>query len=72
MADRTPRLTPTELKVLNLIRAGFSSRDTGSRLTISERTVNFHLANIYDKLQVNNRIQAIRAAERLGILEVGA
>ena len=69
MADRKPRLTPTEAKVLSLVGEGLSSVEVGTRLTVSRRTVDFHLANIFDKLQVNNRIQAIRAAERLGLLE---
>ena len=35
---------------------------------MSKRTVDFHLANIYDKLQVNNRVQAFRAATRMGLI----
>ncbi len=37
-------------------------------MVVSKRTVDFHLANIYQKLQVNNRVQALRAATRLGLI----
>ncbi len=65
---RGVRLTPTEVKVLSLIAQGHSSKEAADRLVVSKRTVDFHLANIYDKLQVNNRMQAVRAAIRLGLI----
>ena len=37
-------------------------------LFVSKRTVDFHLANVYDKLHVNNRVQAFRRATRLGLI----
>ena len=46
----------------------FRSREAAEELVVSKRTVDFHLANIYDKLQVNNRVQAFRAATRLGLI----
>lgn len=65
---RGVRLTPTEIKVLGLIAQGKSSKEAAEKLVVSKRTVDFHLANTYDKLQVNNRIQALRMATRLGLL----
>ena len=67
-STRGVRLTPTELKVLSLIAQGLSSKEAAERLVVSKRTVDFHLANIYDKLQVNNRVMALRVAVRLGLI----
>lgn len=65
---RTVRLTKREIEVLSLIAQGNSSKEAADALFVSKRTVDFHLANIYDKLQVNNRVQAFRAATRLGLI----
>lgn len=62
------RLTNKEIEVLSLIAQGHSSQEAADELFVSKRTVDFHLANIYDKLQVNNRVQAFRAAMRLGLI----
>jgi DNA-binding CsgD family transcriptional regulator len=65
---RGVRLTPTEVKVLSLIAQGHTSQEAADRMVVSKRTVDFHLANIYQKLQVNNRVQALRAATRMGLI----
>jgi DNA-binding CsgD family transcriptional regulator len=65
---RKVRLTKREIEVLSLISQGHSSKEAAEALFVSKRTVDFHLANIYDKLQVNNRVQAFRAATRLGLI----
>lgn len=65
---RAVRLTKREIEVLSLIAQGNSSKEAADTLYVSKRTVDFHLANIYDKLQVNNRVQAFRAATRLGLI----
>ncbi len=67
-AKRAVRLTKREIEVLSLIAQGHSSKEAADVLFVSKRTVDFHLANIYDKLQVNNRVQAFRAATRLGLI----
>lgn len=66
--SRYVRLTKREIEVLSLVAQGNSSKETADTLYLSKRTVDFHLANIYDKLQVNNRVQAFRAATRLGLI----
>lgn len=62
------RLTPMEVKVLQRIALGLSSKEVAEDLVINKRTVDFHLGNIYDKLEAKNRVQAIRTATRLGLI----
>lgn len=62
------RLTPTEVRVLSLIAQGHSSQEAADKMVVSKRTVDFHLANVYQKLQVKNRVQALRVASRLGLI----
>ena len=66
--DRSVRLTKRELEVLFLVIEWKSSKDVADALYVSKRTVDFHLANIYDKLQVSNRVQAFRRATRLVLI----
>lgn len=61
-------LTKREVEVLTLVIEGHSSKEVADMLYVSKRTVDFHLANIYDKLQVTNRVQAFRRATRLGLI----
>ena len=53
-------LTTREHDVLALVAQGFSSREIGSRLFVSETTVKTHLANLYGKLGVYSRVQLAR------------
>lgn len=66
------RLTKRELEVLTLVIEGNSSKEAADILCVSKRTVDFHLANIYDKLQVTNRVQAFRRARKLGLIPQSA
>ena len=62
------RLTKREIEILSLIVEGHSSKKVAELLFVSKRTVDFHLDNIYEKLQVSNRMQALQRATRLGLL----
>jgi len=62
------KLTKREIEVLTLVIEGKSSKEVADMLYVSKRTVDFHLANIYEKLQVTNRVQAFRRAARLGLI----
>ncbi len=62
------KLTKREIEVLTHVIQGKSSREVAEQLFVSKRTVDFHLANVYDKLHVNNRVQAFRRATRLGLI----
>ena len=68
--ERVVRLTKREIEVLTLVLEGKSSREVASSLYCSKRTVDFHLARIYEKLQVSNRVQAMRRAAMLGLVDV--
>jgi DNA-binding NarL/FixJ family response regulator len=66
---RGPRtLTARELMVLRLMASGLSNRDIASALSISERTVKFHVTAILNRLGADNRTQAVALATRRGIL----
>ena len=63
-------LTPREKEILQLMSEGLPNKTIASRLSISERTVTTHVANIYSKLHVNNRVSAIQEAMRRRILNI--
>lgn len=68
--DRVVSLTKREAEVLSLVLEGKSSREAAAALVCSKRTVDFHLARIYDKLNVSNRVQAMHRATLLGLIDV--
>ncbi|MBO0778665.1 MAG: response regulator [Ktedonobacteraceae bacterium] len=61
-------LTARELEVLRLLGRGLRNKEIAARLYVSERTVNFHLANIYQKLNVSGRTEALSRAMELGLI----
>lgn len=61
-------ITTREQEVLRLLWEGQSNREIASSLYISESTVKTHLSNIYEKLSVNNRIQATTRAIELNLI----
>ena len=61
-------LSERELEVLQLVAEGLSNREIGERLFLALSTVKGHNRNIYDKLQVQRRTEAIARARELGIL----
>ena len=61
-------LSERELEILAAIAEGLSNQEAARRLYISERTVKWHASNIYSKLQVSNRTEAVAKARSLGIL----
>lgn len=63
-------LTSRELEVLQLIREGYRNKQIASQLAIAETTVNFHIKNLVDKLQANDRTHAVTIALRRGILQI--
>jgi DNA-binding NarL/FixJ family response regulator len=62
-------LTNRELEVLGLIRDGYRNKQIANQLAIAETTVNFHIKNLVDKLQANDRTHAVTIATRRGLLQ---
>jgi DNA-binding NarL/FixJ family response regulator len=64
---RSP-LSERERSVLRLVAAGQSNKQIAHALSISERTVKFHVTSILNKLNADNRAQAVALASRQGLL----
>ena len=61
-------LTPREIDVIRLLAQGLPYAQLADQLQISENTLKYHIKNLYSKLQVNNRMQAVTAARNNGII----
>jgi LuxR family maltose regulon positive regulatory protein len=61
-------LSEREIEVLKLVAAGLSNQEIAVRLYLSLRTIKFHTGNIYGKLGVKSRIEAVSKARSLGLL----
>lgn len=64
------RLTRREREVLVVAAEGLTAREIADRLGVRERTVTTHLARIYGKLGVGNRLAALRIAARSGLVSL--
>ncbi|MBM3146041.1 MAG: response regulator transcription factor [Chloroflexi bacterium] len=62
-----PELTDREREILGLIAQYRSNADIADHLTLSEKTVRNHVSNIFNKLQVADRVQAILRAQEAGL-----
>ena len=62
------KLSEREREILRLVATGYTSGEIGKRLTISAQTVNTHIKNMYRKLQVRTRAQAVNLASMRGLL----
>jgi DNA-binding NarL/FixJ family response regulator len=69
-AQAPPQLTERELEVLQLAAGGHTNREIGNRLSISARTVQVHLSNVFGKLGVGSRTEAVLYAVRRGWLSL--
>lgn len=68
MGEPLPRLTSRERDVLELVAGGLSNREIAAHLYLSENTVEAHLRNVFSKLNVRSRTQALRSAVQKGII----
>lgn len=64
------KLSPREQQILRMIAEGSGYRDIGSVLSISAKTVNVHRANIMRKINVENQIDLVKYAIRIGIIDI--
>ena len=67
-----PRLTPRQREILELIASGLSTAEIARKLTLSTETVRNHLRGVFRELEVHTRLEAIAAAQRLGLLAAPA
>ncbi len=61
-------LSKRELEVLELMSEGLSNQEIASRLFVSLNTIKTHSSNVFDKLDVKRRTQAVEQGKRLGII----
>lgn len=67
-AEPAEHLSEREKEILKVVAAGYTSVEIGARLNISCMTVNTHIKNIYRKLHVRTRAQAVNFAAHHGLL----
>ena len=68
-AELRTLLTPSEVAVLEALARGLANKEIASTLEIAQQTVKFHLTNLYRKLGVANRTEAIGYAFERGLVE---
>ena len=67
-AIRSLGLSPREVEILEALAGGDSNKEMARRLGISPNTVKTHIARVYDKLEVQRRVQAIDKARSLDLI----
>lgn len=67
---QAPLLSERELEVLQLMAKGSANKEIASALTISDSTVKTHIANIFQKLDVRGRTEAVTHALQEGIIKL--
>jgi DNA-binding NarL/FixJ family response regulator len=67
--DEYDGMSERELEVLKLTATGLAAKEVAKRLGLSEKTVRNHTANIYDKLGIHDRSQALFYAVRKGLVD---
>ncbi len=63
-------LTPREQEIMSMLAEGFSKKEVAETLFISPKTVENHATNIMKKLSLNNTIELVRCAAKLGLIDV--
>ena len=63
-------LTAREIEILKMLASGMANKQIAYKLKISEKTVRNHVSNMYEKLQIYDRSQAVLYAVRKGLVEV--
>jgi len=68
LADRVSTLTPSQLRILEGLKAGRLNKQIAFDLSVSEATIKAHLTSVFRKLGVQNRTQAVILAKRLDMV----
>jgi len=63
-------LTAREVQIVRLLATGLANKQIAYQLKVSEKTVRNHISNIYEKLQITDRAQAVLYAARKGLVQV--
>jgi DNA-binding NarL/FixJ family response regulator len=63
-------LTPREIEILTLLASGLANKQIAHKIKISDKTVRNHISNIYEKVKVVDRSQAVLYAVRKGLVEL--
>ncbi len=66
--ETAKKLTPREKEVLHLLARGLRNKEIAREIGLSEATVKFHVAHLFEKLEVNGRTEALSKALQLGIV----
>lgn len=66
-AETFPQLTDREREILSLVAQRMNNSDIARHLSLSDKTVRNHISNIFNKLQVTDRVQAILRAKEAGL-----
>ena len=61
-------LSKRELEILSLLAQGHSNQEIATKLFVSLSTVKTHIQNLFEKLEVKRRTQAVETAKRLGLI----
>lgn len=69
LSSARPLLTRRELEILRLVACGRTNRQVAEMIWVTDQTVKFHLANVYRKLGVNSRFEAVEWAVRSGLAD---
>ena len=62
------RLTPRQIEVLQQLYKGYSNKEIGKLMNLSEATIKCHASAIFRELNVDNRLQAVSTAKKLGLV----
>ena len=68
--EKTSQLTEQEIQVLRLVAQGLTNKQIACKLGIKERTVEYHLNEIFQRLGVTSRTTAAMLAQKLRLLDV--
>jgi DNA-binding NarL/FixJ family response regulator len=61
-------LTPRQMQVLSYLAAGLSNKEIAEKINLAEGTVKSHVAGVFHVMGVNSRMEAVRLAERQGLI----